>query len=118
MASAAAAPRRPADSTPSRPVRVSTRTPSRRSSAMRSGHLKSPGKFAGDDRRRTISSGVPAPMPAHVTNFSSAGGYVDSDADDLALVIRCRGGDTAAFEDLVVRYQRVLFTVALRMLGN
>ena len=57
-------------------------------------------------------------MPAHVTNFSPAGGYVDSDADDLALVERCRAGDTAAFEAIVVRYQRVLFTVAVRMLGN
>ena len=57
-------------------------------------------------------------MTAPVTNFSPAGGYMDSDADDLALVARCRAGGTAAFEVLVVRYQRVLFTVALRMLGN
>jgi RNA polymerase sigma-70 factor (ECF subfamily) len=57
-------------------------------------------------------------MPAHVTNFSPPAGYVNSDADDLALVERCRAGDTAAFEALVERYQRVLFTVALRMLGN
>jgi RNA polymerase sigma-70 factor (ECF subfamily) len=57
-------------------------------------------------------------MSAHLTNFPPAGGYVESDADDLALVERCRAGDTAAFEALVERYQRVLFTVALRMLGN
>jgi RNA polymerase sigma-70 factor (ECF subfamily) len=57
-------------------------------------------------------------MNASLTNFSSVGGYVDSDADDLALVERCRAGDTAAFEAIVVRYQRLLFTVALRMLGN
>jgi RNA polymerase sigma-70 factor (ECF subfamily) len=57
-------------------------------------------------------------MRANLTNFSPAGGYVDSDADDLALVERCRAGDTAAFEAIVERYQRVLFTVALRMLGN
>jgi RNA polymerase sigma-70 factor (ECF subfamily) len=57
-------------------------------------------------------------MRANLTNFSTRGGYVDQDADDLALVTRCRGGDTAAFEALVERYQRVLFTVALRMLGD
>jgi RNA polymerase sigma-70 factor (ECF subfamily) len=57
-------------------------------------------------------------MASNVTNFSPAGGYLDRDADDLALVERCRAGETAAFESLVVRYQRVLFTVALRMLGD
>lgn len=44
--------------------------------------------------------------------------YVAQDADDLALVKRCRGGETAAFGPLVERYQRVLFTVAMRLLGN
>jgi len=57
-------------------------------------------------------------MRANVANFSTAGGYVDQDANDLALVKRCRAGEQAAFEALVERYQRVLFTVALRMLGN
>jgi len=57
-------------------------------------------------------------MPTNVTNFSPRTMYVDQDADDLALVARCRAGDTAAFEALVERYQRVLFTVALRMLGD
>jgi RNA polymerase sigma-70 factor (ECF subfamily) len=57
-------------------------------------------------------------MRDNVTNFSTGGVYVDQDADDLALVARCRAGETAAFEALVERYQRVLFTVALRMLGN
>jgi RNA polymerase sigma-70 factor, ECF subfamily len=54
----------------------------------------------------------------NVTNFSTDRGYMDQDADDLALVARCRAGETASFEALVNRYQRVLFTVALRMLGN
>jgi len=40
------------------------------------------------------------------------------DSDDATTVARCLAGDTAAFETLVVRYQGVLFTVALRMLGN
>jgi RNA polymerase sigma-70 factor, ECF subfamily len=38
--------------------------------------------------------------------------------DDLALVQRCLAGDPAAFRPLVERYERVLFTVALRMLGD
>jgi RNA polymerase sigma-70 factor (ECF subfamily) len=40
------------------------------------------------------------------------------DIDDAAIVARCLAGDTSSFETLVVRYQRVLFTVALRMLGS
>jgi RNA polymerase sigma-70 factor (ECF subfamily) len=57
-------------------------------------------------------------MSAKVINFSPGPVYVDQDADDLALVARCRAGDTRAFEPIVERYQRVLYTVALRMLGN
>ena len=57
-------------------------------------------------------------MHPRPTNFSSGGVYVDQDADDLALVARCRVGEAAAFEALVERYQRVLFSVALRMLGD
>ncbi len=38
--------------------------------------------------------------------------------EDQSLVARCLAGDTAAFRPLVERYQRVLFTVALRMLGD
>ena len=34
------------------------------------------------------------------------------------MVARCVAGDTAAFAQLVERYERVLFSVALRMLGN
>jgi RNA polymerase sigma-70 factor (ECF subfamily) len=36
--------------------------------------------------------------------------------DDPALVRRCLGGDRHAFEGLVLRYQRPVFNVALRML--
>ena len=43
--------------------------------------------------------------------------FVSAD-DDAALVERCVRGDTTAFRPLVERYQRVLFTVALRMLGD
>jgi RNA polymerase sigma-70 factor (ECF subfamily) len=38
--------------------------------------------------------------------------------DEIACVARCLDGDASAFEALVIRYQRVLFTVALRLLGN
>jgi RNA polymerase sigma-70 factor (ECF subfamily) len=38
--------------------------------------------------------------------------------DDASLVERSAGGDLEAFEVLVTRYQRVLFKVALRMLGE
>lgn len=44
--------------------------------------------------------------------------YLSTDEDDGVLVARCLAGDRAAFEGLVGRYQRVLYTVALRMLGN
>lgn len=38
--------------------------------------------------------------------------------EDAAWVARCLRGDSSAFEPLVTRYQRVLFVVALRMLGD
>ncbi|HMC78569.1 MAG TPA: sigma-70 family RNA polymerase sigma factor [Vicinamibacterales bacterium] len=42
-----------------------------------------------------------------------------SDADeDVVCVARCLQGDSAAFEAIVRRYERVLFSVARRMLGN
>lgn len=51
-------------------------------------------------------------------NFSGSGVYVAQDADDLAAVRRCLDGDSVAFTPIVERYQRVLYTVALRMLGD
>src|SRR5437588_5576205 len=53
-----------------------------------------------------------------VTNFCDRHVYVSQDADDTAFVRRCLEGDTAAFGPVVERYQRVLFTVAMRMLGD
>jgi RNA polymerase sigma-70 factor (ECF subfamily) len=38
-------------------------------------------------------------------------------AGDEALIAACRRGDTSAFECLVLRHQRMLFNVALRMTG-
>jgi RNA polymerase sigma-70 factor (ECF subfamily) len=52
------------------------------------------------------------------TNFSPPDVYVGQDANDIELVTRCLEGDTAAFAPIVERYQRVLFTVARRMLGD
>lgn len=53
-----------------------------------------------------------------LTNFSTSPEYVAQDADDHAAVARCLAGDSAAFEVIVERHQRVLFTVAFRMLGD
>ena len=66
----------------------------------------------------TISSSPVAQVRDGSTNFSAARVYVSQDADDLASVRMCLQGDRAAFGAIVDRYQRVLFTVAVRMLGN
>jgi RNA polymerase sigma-70 factor (ECF subfamily) len=52
------------------------------------------------------------------TNFLTPLVYFSQDAEDAALVAHSLEGDTAAFAVLVERYQRVLYTVAFRMLGN
>jgi RNA polymerase sigma-70 factor (ECF subfamily) len=52
------------------------------------------------------------------TNFSAPDVYMSKDADDAGFVRRCLEGDTEAFAAIVERYQRVLVTVAVRMLGN
>jgi RNA polymerase sigma-70 factor (ECF subfamily) len=59
-------------------------------------------------------------ITAHATptNFSDDTVYLHQSANDTALVSRTLEGDTAAFEVLVTHYQRVLFAVALRMLGD
>ena len=43
--------------------------------------------------------------------------YTPNESDET-LVGRCLAGDQASFEDIVVRYQRGLFNVALRLLGS
>jgi RNA polymerase sigma-70 factor, ECF subfamily len=52
------------------------------------------------------------------TNFFPPFVYLTQDQDDAAIVSQCLAGKTERFEVLVARYERVLFTVALRMLGN
>ena len=51
-------------------------------------------------------------------NFPTHTVYLPQGADDASLIGRCLRGDEGAFETLVTRYQRVLFNVALRMLGD
>jgi RNA polymerase sigma-70 factor (ECF subfamily) len=59
-----------------------------------------------------------AEIGEHAANFSGDGVYMAQDAEDLDAIRRCRAGDSAAFEPIVRRYQRPLYTVALRILGN
>ena len=44
--------------------------------------------------------------------------YLNSDTDDLELVRQTLAGESEAFGTLVTRYQKVMYTVALRMLSN
>ncbi len=67
---------------------------------------------------RTIASGRRPPDHDMAANFSERAVYVHQDGEDAALVRRCLGGDTQAFNTIVERYQRVLFTVAVRFLGD
>ena len=53
-----------------------------------------------------------------LTNYFMRRVYFSSDDDDLALVRQSLAGRTEAFGALVTRYQRVMYTVAVRMLGN
>jgi len=53
-----------------------------------------------------------------LTNYSMARVYFSEDPDDLDLVRQSLTGQTEAFGVLVTRYQKVMYTVALRMLGN
>jgi len=55
---------------------------------------------------------------ADPTNFPRAIVYVQQDEEDAAFVARSLADDPSGFEALVARYQRVLFTVAMRMLGD
>ena len=56
--------------------------------------------------------------PPLVTNFGLQSVYFEQAVDDGAAIKRCLAGDSAAFDQIVRRYQQVLFTVALRMLGD
>src|SRR5262245_46294756 len=53
-----------------------------------------------------------------LTNFWDGGVYLIDDSGDAAIVARCLEGQQDAYEVIVTRYQRGLFNVAFRMLGN
>jgi RNA polymerase sigma-70 factor, ECF subfamily len=57
-----------------------------------------------------------------LTNFSRPAVYFPSDAsgqqDEAGLIQQALDGNPEAFGTLVTRYQHVMYTVALRMLGN
>ena len=57
-----------------------------------------------------------------LTNFSGPAVYLETErqdqAEDAGWVARCLQGDQAAFEPLVRKYERVLFAVALRLVGD
>ncbi len=44
--------------------------------------------------------------------------YLHTNTDDLELIATVAGGDTDAFAALVARYERVIYSVALRMLRD
>ncbi len=50
--------------------------------------------------------------------LSAASPVVGSEDGEEALLDRCLAGDRGAFGQLIDRYQRVLFNVSLRMVGN
>jgi RNA polymerase sigma-70 factor, ECF subfamily len=53
-----------------------------------------------------------------LTNYFMRRVYFSSDTEDLALVRQSLAGHNEAFGALVTRYQKVMYTVALRMVGN
>ena len=53
-----------------------------------------------------------------LTNYFMRRVYFSSDSEDLALVRQALAGQTEAFGTLVSRYQKVMYTVALRLVGN
>ena len=75
------------------------------------GHVPETGETVRNSTRPAVDS-------PHPINFSPGRVYFMQEPDDAALVARSASGDTGAFEVLVGRHQRVLFGVALRMLGD
>ena len=76
-----------------------------------------------DGPRRTISSsGVLAIAAEEVTPLLSPTAAAPAatmlDGEEQSLIERCLSGDIEAFRPLVQRYQRLIFSVALRMLGS
>ncbi len=53
-----------------------------------------------------------------LASVSLVGSSTDNRDDDEELVKRCAGGDREAFNDLVVKYQKKVFSVAYRFVGD
>ncbi len=63
------------------------------------------------------SGGVPSGPPIP-TNFSPPGWYLTMQPDDETLVADCLRGNGVAFEILVGRYEKLVYNVARRMVGQ
>ncbi|MGC8602709.1 MAG: sigma-70 family RNA polymerase sigma factor [Desulfomonilaceae bacterium] len=53
-----------------------------------------------------------------ITSVLLVGSSVENNDDDEELVKRCAGGDREAFNDLVLKYQKKVFSVAYRFVGD
>ncbi len=53
-----------------------------------------------------------------IASVSLVGSSTDNNDDDEELVKRCAGGDREAFNDLVLKYQKKVFSVAYRFVGD
>ncbi|MGA8832489.1 MAG: sigma-70 family RNA polymerase sigma factor [Desulfomonilaceae bacterium] len=53
-----------------------------------------------------------------IASVSLVGSSTDNSDDDEELVKRCAGGDREAFNDLVLKYQKKVFSVAYRFVGD
>jgi RNA polymerase sigma-70 factor (ECF subfamily) len=53
-----------------------------------------------------------------IASVSLVGSSTDNNDDDEELVKRCAGGEREAFNDLVLKYQKKVFSVAYRFVGD
>ena len=58
------------------------------------------------------------PVGAHAAASGGDAKAVARDEEENGLIARCLAGDAESFRPLVQRYQRLVFSVALRMLGG
>ena len=66
-----------------------------------------------------MTGSIALPVPDAVASAAAqAGAPAEPMTEEEALIGRCVAGDQDCFRPLVVRYQRLAFSVALRMLGS
>ena len=58
------------------------------------------------------------PFPGELVKNAGAISWSDVDSAEAALIERCRTGDEAACSELVATHQRMVFTLALHLLGD